>query len=522
MRGPIRSFSLGALALGLVPATADAGGLFLPGVGPIAQSRAGAYVATAEDPSAIAVNSAGLAKTDGIVVFVGANLIDYSMTFTRRGAYEQIEDADLAWEGQAYEPISDTSSPPIGVGPFQAVPLIAVAIDLEDTIPGLHVGAGVIAPSAYPVRKFGDYDLATDEDMEAPPPTRYDVVEQEAAVVQPSVAVGYRVNENLDIGARFTWGIAHVSAKTYVWGRQNFEEWTGSDSEFTVDATDNFVPGAGIGVLWRPTHNVELGLNWDSNLEVHAKGTGHSVASQHLELTPGEPVVIEPPPDAMAQCAPGGEVDALKACVDLALPQVTTIGGRYILKDEAGNTNGDVEVNVAWERWSAASDYHVLVDGVVLGSLPLNASKIRHNLQDVISVRLGGSYRLPVGDGLILRAGVAHDTAAAKEGFERVDFDGAARTTAAMGLAYGFGAVTVQVGAGFVYEGTREVGTDCNPEPGNLGCEGGDNSEEPLDERTGPDPIQPLNPGTPFQSPFNAGTYESSYLLAHLALIARF
>src|SRR5690606_24885407 len=103
MRGSHRSLRLGAAALALsaAPRAAAAGGLFIPGMGPVAQSRAGAYVASAEDPSALAVNPAGLAKGDGITVLVGANFVDYSLDFTRRGTYDTTDAADLPWEGQA-------------------------------------------------------------------------------------------------------------------------------------------------------------------------------------------------------------------------------------------------------------------------------------------------------------------------------------------------------------------------------------------------------------------------------------
>jgi len=521
MRGSHRSLRLGAAALALsaAPATAAAGGLFIPGMGPVAQSRAGAYVASAEDPSALAVNPAGLAKGDGITVLVGANFVDYSLDFTRRGTYDTTDAADLPWEGQAYAPQSDVSKPPIGVGGFQAVPMIAVAIDLEKQVKGLHVAVGLVAPTAYPTRDFSDDDwtLNQDDTTRPPPPSRYDIVHQEAAVVMPSLGVGYRINDKLDIGGRFTWGVANLEASTFTWAQLNYEEWTGSDAFFELETKDLFVPGFGLGVLFRPSDSIELGLSWDSQMNVHAKGTGNGTPSQEIEPA----VVLEPPPvgSNLIRCGDGGEIGALKACVDLSLPMVTTLGGRYIFRDGAGAAQGDVELDVAWERWSAVSDYHVIVDGQATG-LPLNDTFIRHGLRDVVSVRLGGGYRLPVGAGLAVRAGVAHDTAAAKEGWERLDFDGAARTTLALGVQYPIGPVDLAIGGGYVYEGSRDVGNDCNP-TGPDGCDATP-GEDSLDDRVGPDPAQPLNAGTPFQSPYNAGKYESGYVLLHVAALMKF
>ena len=521
MRGTHRSFGpAAAIALVAAPAAAHAGGLFIPGQGPIAQSRAGAYVASAEDPSALAVNPAGLAKTDGVTVLIGANFVNYDMTFTRRGSYDQTDQAVLDWEGRDYEPISDASSPPIGFGGFQAVPMISIAIDLEKQVKGLHVAFGLVAPTAYPVRDFSDdgWTINEDDETRPPPPSRYDIVKQEAAVVMPSIAAGYRINDKIDVGARFTWGLADLKASTFTWRQANFEEWTGRDAYFEVETHDRFVPGFGLGALFRPTDAIEIGLSWDSQMNVHAKGVGLGIPSDM-----SDPVVeIEPPEPGsnLIRCGEGGEVGALKTCVDLSLPMVTTVGGRYIFRDGAGAAKGDVELNVAWERWSAVSDYHVVVDGVASG-LPLNDTYIRHGMRDVFSFRLGGGYALPIGDGLAVRAGVAHDTAAAKDGWERLDLDGAARTTMALGVSYPVSNFTISAGGGLVYEGTREVGTDCNPTLTMMGCDATP-GEEPLHERGGPDPAQPLEAGIGFQSPFNAGTYDSGYILLHLAVMAKF
>lgn len=512
---------LGA-ALGLVAGAgswtaAHAGGLYVPGLGPIAQSRAGAYVASAEDPSALAVNPAGLANQDGVFLLVGSNFLDYALSFQRRGAYDPVDNIDLPWEGQPYGLVEDESSPPIGIGGFQAVPMIVVGMDLEKQVPGLHVAVGVFAPSAYPTRDISS-DYVFEDPNTPPPPGRYDIITQEAAVILPSIAAAYRVNEQLDVGARFSPGFAHLKAKTMVWGTVNYEEWSAHDAEFLVDASDNFVPAFGLGVLFRPTDAIEIGVNWDSQVNVHSQGTGVSVAGSELEITPGEPLELTPVPDDEAKCAPGGQVGALKACVDIGLPMVTTVGARYKLRDAKGEVAGDVELNVAWERWSAVSDHHVIVDGRAL-TLTLNETDIVHNFDDVISVRLGGSYRLPMGLGF--RAGVAYDTAAAPEGWERLDLDGAARVTMAAGASYRFGKTAVHVGGGYVHEGTREVGTDCNTSISMQTCSG-DSGTTPPDERVGPDPAQPLNAGDPFESPFNAGTYTSSYVLLHLAVTTQF
>lgn len=522
-----RSVRIGTIAvgLGLGASSAHAGGLIIPGQGPIAQSRAGAHTAKADDPTALGVNPAGLTKLDGVTLFVGANFVDYSLTFQRRGTY----DAE-GFEGQAYAPASDESTPAIGLGPFQAIPLISVSWNLSDKVKGLSIAGGLIAPTAYPTRDINsDYEF--DENGVAsealPSPTRYDTVKQEAAVILPSIAAAYHINDMFDVGARFSWGISSLKGRTFVWGEQNYEENPAGDAMFDIEASDNFVPAFGFGVLARPVDKLEIGLNWESAIHARNKGTGRSIANEGLAIG-GEPVVITPTPDDQALCAPGGVEGALKACVDINLPMITTLGVRYVLlQDHAGGELADVEVDVAWERWGAtsdgqpASDHHVTVDGQALGALTLNDNYIRHGFKDTFSFRLGGGYAIPMGENAIqLRGGLAWDSAAAKPGWERMDIDGAARHTIAVGGSYVMKKISIHAGGGYVHEGTREVGGLCNPTTTDQGCLA--DGEQPVVDRDGPDPAQPLNPGAPFESPFNAGTYKSSYVLFHLGVTARF
>jgi long-subunit fatty acid transport protein len=336
----------------------------------------------------------------------------------------------------------------------------------------------------------------------------------------PSVAVAYRVMPALDLGVRATWGIASVKAKSYVWGVRNYEEAIAYDGVFTVDATDNFVPSFGAGALYRPSQAVEIGLSYHSKMTIKGRGHGTSVLGSGLGLN-GEQDFIEPETEFW-QCAPGGTLDRLKACITVPLPQMATVGARYILRDALGGERADVELNVRWENWSAASDYHVIVDGKSGLAGPLNESFIRHGFQDVFSVRLGGSYAHDVGRHRVVgRLGVAHDTAAAPDSWQRLDIDGAARTTLAGGIGYQGRFYRLDVGGGVVLQPDRTV-AHCNPSVAEPGCEN-PGQETPVRDRTQPDPVQPLQgPFNQVQSPFNGGEYSSGYVLLSLGFTAWF
>ena len=513
----------GVMVLGV--GVAHGGGLLLPGSGPVSTGRAGAAVASQDDPSALGINPAGLAAVDGTMIHLGSTFISFHLTFNRAGTYDDDPDHDFAWEGTEYGAVSDDSKPAIGFGQFQAVPVIAVASDLGGKVKGLVFAAGVFAPNAYPTRSV-DADYTLEDPSRPPPPSRYDVVEQTAAIILPSIAVAYRPMDQLDLGARFSAGFGEIDATTTVWGLVNFEEWSGRDARFHVTAKDNFIPAFALGARFRPTDSIELGATWNSAVSFDGRGTGSADTGSGNEIN-NMPATIIPPTPGTERCEPGGRVGALKTCVAFDLPMNAAIGGRYIIRDGAGAQVADIEANVQWEQWSAASDQTVTVDGgaSVDGStiaLPLNTSQIRHNFQDTFSLRLGGSYQRVMGPGLVtVRGGAAYDTAAAPKHWERIDLDGAARLMLAAGASLTLSKVRIDIGGGIVHEGQRTQGTGCNVVQVNQGCNGA--AQLPPDKRPGPDPVQPLaDPSGQQQNPINEGVFSSGYSMFMLGVTTWF
>ncbi len=520
----------------LIPAAAHAGGLFLPGSGAVSTSRAGAAVASASDGEALSINPAGLAKSKGTTITLSAAIINYAMSFSRRGTYDDIAAEALPYEGQAYPTVKNDSNPSLGIGKYQPIPVIAVVSDLGGAVKGLTVAAGIYAPNSYPFRDMctelsggcrkytfnGDFDVA-------PAPQRYDIMSQEAAVFVPTIAAAYRISPQLDVGARFGIGIGQVKSRVALWGAlNNYNEYVKQDSVFEVDGKDNFIPSFGIGVAFRPTPVIELGINYSSQMSLLAKGDATS-ENGPAALLMNNPIVVRPTDPSAVRCATGGTADVQKACVELALPMSVTLGGRYKFIGNDGKEKGDVELNANWENWSAerVNDYRVVVDGDVYAIdasgnenyvANLKDSFVKHGFQDTFGVRLGGSYRIPAGNAeVIVRAGVGYDTQAAKDGWLRADIDGAARTTGTLGVGYRASRFEIDAGFGYVYEGTNANAGTCNPDPSATpstnGC-GAGGVEQDVGDRRGPDPITPiLTAEVQAESPVTQGTYDSSYTM---------
>jgi long-subunit fatty acid transport protein len=549
-----------------LPHVAAAGGLFLPGAGAISTSRAGAGVASADDGEAISLNPAGIAKAKGNTITISAAMLSYAMQFQRRGTYDPVDGEGYTYANQPYPVSKNDASPPLGIGSVQPVPVVAFITDLGGAVPGLHVGIGLYAPNAYPFRDMcsetssGCQKFQFNQDFTSPPPsTRYDIMKQDAAVILPSLAVAYSVLPNLDVGARFSAGIATLKSTTALWGTPgaNYSENVKADAVFVVDAQDNFVPTFGVGATYRPTPNLELAANYSYKLDIHARGTATSQLGPSAGIE-GFDTSIVPKADDDARCATGGTIEALKACVDVALPQSLTIGGRYKFLDHAGNLRGDIELDLDWENWGKScpsdsdsldagdcmspSNYRVIVDAQaqINGSaagIGLKTAIVEHNLKDSYGAHLGGSYHIPLGpvaasgaaSEVIVRGGVGYDSATARDGWLRADLDGAARTTVTLGAAYRTKRFEVDLGGGASLEGSQSNpsfggSTPCNPTLTMATCPGGGT--------VGPNPINPLlppgaaAPGVPgsgqFQNPTNQGVFKAHYLLFMLGVTTWF
>jgi long-subunit fatty acid transport protein len=501
----------------------------------VSTSRAGTGVASTEGGEAISLNPAGIAKSKGTTITIGAAIINYGMSFQRNGAYDTYDDpmVDTPYEGERYPVIENDPSPPLGIGSYQPVPVIAVTTDLGGRVPGLTLGVGLFAPNAYPFRNMnnvngnpyfvkqsnGSFGFPTSFE-DAPPPTRYDIVEQEAAVILPSIAAAYSITPQIDVGGRFSLGFSEVKSTVALWGvNPNYFEQVQKDGMITLDARDSVVPAWSLGVAYRPAPAIEIGAQYTSQIDMLAKGDAYAANGPNVTLDGTTRIVITP--SANVRCQAGGTAEKLKGCVEFALPMTATVGGRYKFLDGSGVMQGDLELNVDWQHWSAArvSGYRVVVDAAAApvtspdNGIDLKENIVEHGLKDTFGVRPGGSWNFPAGPNTVTaRGGLGYETGAAKEGWERADIDGASRMLFTVGGSYKLSRVSIDLGFGYIYEGTRTDSRNCNPTDTMPGC--GSAGMQPVADREGPDPIYPVNfPDNQVENPVNQGTFKSHYLL---------
>ena len=112
-----------ALTIALTSPSARAGGFEIPDNGTEALGRGGAFVAKADDPTAIQYNPAGLAQQRGTRVLLDGHLMLSSYSFQRSGMFpDNPKNPQTPWGGSPYPKVQNTG------GPFFA-PFLAATSD---------------------------------------------------------------------------------------------------------------------------------------------------------------------------------------------------------------------------------------------------------------------------------------------------------------------------------------------------------------------------------------------------------
>jgi long-chain fatty acid transport protein len=199
----------------------------LPNQDPEAIARGDAFAATADNPSAIYYNPAGITQMRGVNIRAGVYLISPSTKFTSPS-------------GQTAK--TDSS--------FQAVPQV-YAVDSFTNIP-IAIGLGIYAP----------YGLSLDWGDNAP----FNTVAESGSLLYASFnpVVAWRVSSTLSVAIGPTINYSDVEFKRAIGlipGDQF--KFTGTDTGFGFNA----------GILWQPHPKWSFGVNYRSATTLNYSGT---------------------------------------------------------------------------------------------------------------------------------------------------------------------------------------------------------------------------------------------------------
>ena len=215
-----------ALALSLTPLVAAGNGLRLPSQDAFATARGEAFVATADNPSAIYYNPAGIAQLDGINLRSGIYGLYYDPT------YQPPKGAPNA--GKTYEIKKQ----------FAASPQFFFSSKLKE-LP-VSVGLGIYAP----------YGGA----MSWPSDTGFRTVGTESSLtyirINPAIAV--KLGDQLSIGGGVMVDYAKIDLQQ---GLRPFPKPLVNHFQFSGDG---YSVGYNAGVLWHPVEQISVGATFRS------------------------------------------------------------------------------------------------------------------------------------------------------------------------------------------------------------------------------------------------------------------
>ena len=465
-----RGLALGlALSALLAGAEARAGGFEVPDNGAEALGRGGAFVAKADDPTAIQYNPAGLAGQRGTRLLFDGKLVNAPYSFQRFGSYlDDPTNPKTPWGGTPFPSVRDQG------GLFFA-PFIAATTDFA-TLDWLTVGIGVFGPSSVGNRTY-PYGIGGGAQGGIPSPSRYDVVQPKALIAMPTLSVGARLTDWLDLGAgfHFVYGNFNLTSTSFVDlgdgknGACPNYEYRGCDSLSTISATGTSWAVSG-GAIVHATRGLSLGASVRSPVSIDATGQ----ASVDPNIT-----VIKPPPP------PGN------ATFHTQLPWYLRFGVRYAFVEDDGFEAGDVELDGTYEAWGSAQGTgptvhidHLGPTGPAFDNIDV---LIAHHYSDTFSVRGGGAYnvKLPFGV-LALRGGLYYDKSATAgdPSYTRLDFDTLDKFAATVGVGLRWNGFTFNLGYAEVFEPGRTV----DPGTGNVRPVDGAQHGQPVDSMGNPLP----------------------------------
>jgi long-chain fatty acid transport protein len=413
VRVPVALTTLAAAATLAAPALAD-GGYYGGAQGARAAGRSGAFVARADDPTAIVYNPAGLAGITGTRLIVG-NRFSYNGYDYKRADTQNWGDPTA----------TQTTAPSVSFAqvsngaPWQPLdPLIAVASNLG--LPNWGFAAGALAS---PGASRMDFPLGGGQ--------RYMMLSREAIFLNYAVSAAWKHHDTFGVGASFVWIVVPrldysllIDGTPFVMAANNVS--SPLDMVAQTRGSDWFTPNAIVGAWYRPVPFLQFGV---AGQVVPAKvETNSKLTVTPLDTTMGQ---VELARDGY----PADDVSIV-----LPLPLMARVGARY-RHLVAERELFDVELDVEYETWSRVNEFALETNSLVANFqgtfVDLGRIGIAKRWRNTIAVKLGGD--VAVTDRLALRAGAYYESAVADKAYSNVDFPGGAMVGGSFGGSLAFG-----------------------------------------------------------------------------------
>ena len=372
----------------VVPEVANAGGYYVPEVGPRAASMGGALAAQDADASAIFHNPAGIVGQPGSQVQVVGTLFFPNVEFFRR-------------------PIPDPNSPDNNVISFGAssntntvglAPYLGATSDLGNR--KLAIGLALSVPFGAAI------DYADDSSQ------RHVVTHVSLAAIHLSPAIAYQVSDRFRVGASVnlihtTLRLEQRNAIPYLTGDPEVfpDPDPALEGDTVLDGSDPFSLSATIGALYTsPSRRVQIGVSVLTPVTLKLRGDASVSNSAITPLIDANGNELQPA---------GQRTDAFTS--EIPLPMIARVG---IAARPTSQLTIVADVN--WQRWSAFDELVIDFENehelLPTPGAFLYDVAVENSWSDTFSVRLGAEVTPLATRPLQVRGGLLYDQSPVDDG----------------------------------------------------------------------------------------------------------
>ncbi len=384
----------GVLILGIfVTNTAFGAGFSIFEQGTKAMGRSGAFTATADDPSAIFFNPAGLAFQPGFHIYLGATSILPNVDFTGANPFPG-EGVSESVRGRIFLP------------------------------PHLYITYGLTERITLGIGIFSAFGLATEWENPQQFTGRYISTLADLKSMSFNPALGFRISDRFAIGVGLELRGTKVTLERYAPFFNPFTFQTIDAAFVTLESDWAWNVGFNAGLLYKVTDHVQLGFSYRHSMDATLKGnalfdripTGNPEIDGLLQMVlPAQPVPAE---------------------AQIPYPKILS-GGIAVFPWEGW----EIEVNVNWMEWSRYKE--LTVDFPEDAGPAIEDLHLIENYDDVFSIRLG--IEKQINERFSVRGGFIYDQSPAP--IEAVDpvLPDADRFGVNAGVTFHIGSIRVDI-----------------------------------------------------------------------------
>ncbi len=442
-----------ALAAVAVPSAGFAYGVEVPENGTVPFGRAGAYVARASDPSAVALNMAGVMGQEHPQIMLSVNAGASSNCFQRSGTYDGNADVSPNAAGTRFNTGADGLPGYAGrnypeVCSDTALALAAQVLATYRLNRWVAFGAGLHTPSTPGAQQNFQDTTTLSGGILAPSPARNMLFQKNFLVLYPTIGVAVAPHPRLRFGLALQPSIASFQFGLMANAAFTNPQSPDTDLYIQLNAMGFFMAGA-VSTQILATPWLSFGAQFHYNAPVTASGTANTIAGYYASPASGQ--------------APGTfHIDEMH----VQLPWNLNAGVRYnrprrgqpTQDDGSGHYDPmrddvfDFEVDFHYEAT------HLLGHTAIVNSGNINVGNgagvpaprnivLDSNLSDTMGVRVGADWNIIPGV-LAARLGFSYDTQGLNASSMVVHIPAYGGESVHAGLSYRWRWLTINAGVG--------------------------------------------------------------------------